>query len=164
MTGTEDRLEGASTWEQDLYSNMKAHLEEEVSLLSEYSAAAESTTSRAFAYLVRLLMNDERSHHMTMEALSATLKHDAELGGAMREVPYLDLYKAEGRMLMELTQKLLDRERQDAKSLKRLAKRLRDVDQNTLWGLLVSNMRRDTDKHIAVLKFVLRHAHAGNRP
>jgi len=53
---------------------------------------------------------------------------------------------------------------QDAKSLKRLARQLRDVDENTLWGLLVSNMRRDTDKHIAALKFVLRHADAGNRP
>jgi len=113
MTRSEDRLEGASTWEQDLYSHMRAHLAEEVSLLSEYCVAAESTRSRAFAYLVRLLMDDERSHHMMMEALAATLKHDAELGGGTPEVPYLDFYRVEGQVLEELTQKLLDRERED---------------------------------------------------
>ena len=31
------------------------------------------------------------------------------------------------------------------------------MEDTTLWGLLVDIMRRDTDKHIAILKFARKH-------
>ena len=58
--------------------------------------------------------------------------------------------------MRELTERLLQREREDAEELKRLHRQLKDVRNTSLWDLLVSNMRRDTDKHIEILDFVLR--------
>ena len=150
-----ERLVGASVWEQNIYSQLKSHLSEEVSLLSEYATAAESTTSRAFAYVVGLLMEDERQHHRLMEDLISALEHDAEFRPGSPKIPYLDLDRDNRALVKASTQTLLQREREDAKSLKRLSKELRGVADCTLWSLLVSNMRRDTDKHISVLKFVL---------
>jgi hypothetical protein len=59
-----------------------------------------------------------------------------------------------------VTNRLLEHEEADEKELERLQKELRDVSGTTLWGLLVELMQRDTDKHIAVLKFVKKHLNA----
>jgi hypothetical protein len=148
---------GASVWERDLYNHLATHAETENVLLKEYAAAAEETDSKAFAYLVNLLIDDERRHHETFEALASSLKTEAELGGDEPEIPYLDLDRADRAQVRELSERMLERETQDAAELKRLHRELRSVKDTTLWDLLVSNMRADTDKHIAVLEFVLRH-------
>ena len=147
---------GASVWERDLYDHLATHIENESSLLQDYVAAAEETDSKAFAYLVNLLIDDERRHHGTFAALAASLKTEAELSGDEPEIPYLDLDRADRAQVRELTERLLQREREDAKELKRLHGQLKDVRNTSLWDLLVSNMRRDTDKHIEILDFVLR--------
>ena len=148
---------GASVWERDLYNHLATHVENESSVLKEYAAAAEKTDSKAFAYLVNLLIDDERRHHGTFAALASSLKTEAELGGAEPEIPYLDLDRADRAQVRELSERLLEREKADAKELKQLHGQLRGVKDTSLWDLLVSNMRRDTDKHIEVLEFVLRH-------
>ena len=147
---------GASVWERDLYNHLATHIENESSLLQDYVAAAEETDSKAFAYLVNLLLDDERRHHGTFAALASSLKTEAELGGEEPEIPYLDLDRADRAQVRELTERLLQREREDAEELKRLHRQLKDVRNTSLWDLLVSNMRRDTDKHIEILDFVLR--------
>jgi rubrerythrin len=148
---------GASVWERDLYNHLATHIENESAVLKEYATAAEATDSKAFAYLVNLLIDDERRHHETFEALAESLKTEAELGGEEPEIPYLDLDRADRGFVRELSERLIEREKQDAEELKRLHKALRDVKDTTLWDLLVSIMRRDTDKHIEILDFVLRH-------
>jgi rubrerythrin len=148
---------GASVWERDLYNHLATHVENESALLQEYVAAAKETDSKAFAYLVDLLIQDERRHHGTFAALAASLKSEAELSDQEPEIPYLDLDRADRAQVRELSERLLEREKQDAEELKRLHKQLRDVKDTTLWDLLVNNMRVDTDKHIAILEFVLRH-------
>jgi hypothetical protein len=57
-----------------------------------------------------------------------------------------------------LTDQLLKSERQDARELKRLRRKLRSVRHTTLWDLLVDLMERDTQKHIAILRFAQKHA------
>jgi bacterioferritin (cytochrome b1) len=72
-------------------------------------------------------------------------------------VPRLDLDRVERAELRETTDRLLEHEKADAKELDRLRKELRDVKDTTLWGLLVDIMQRDTEKHIAILRFVQQH-------
>jgi len=148
---------GASVWERGLYEHLATHVEKESALLREYAAVAETTDSKAFAYLVNLLITDERRHHGTFEALASSLKTEAELSGQEPEIPYLDLDRADRAQVREMSERLLEQERQDAEELKRLHRELRSVKDTTLWDLLVSNMRADTDKHIAILEFVVRH-------
>jgi hypothetical protein len=51
----------------------------------------------------------------------------------------------------------MDNEEQDRRELKRLRRQLRDVKDTTLWDLLVELMERDTERHIAILRFVSKH-------
>jgi len=148
---------GASVWEHQLFEHLTGHIERERAMLQEYAAAAAETDSKAFAYVVGLLAEDERRHHQIFAALARSLKSEAELGGETPEVPYLDFHRADTERVRELTQTLLRDEEADGRELRRLHDLLHDVKDTTLWDLLVSLMRRDTDKHIAMLEFVLRH-------
>ena len=129
-------------------------------MLEEYVTAAEGTQSKALAYLVNLLVEDEHRHHRFFNELASSLKSEAELSGVEPVIPRLDLRLVDSADLLATSRRLLEHERSDAAELKRLHKELRDLQDTTLWGLLVEIMQRDTEKHIAILKFVEDHAKA----
>src|ERR1700722_12815915 len=156
-------LVGASVWEQGLYCHLTTHIERERGILQEYAKAAKETDSKAFAYVVGLLGEDERRHHQLFVSLASSLKTEAELSGGEPEIPYLDFDRADRKAVRELTERLLRSEDQDARDLKDLHNQLRDVKDTTLWDLIVTLMRRDTDKHMAMLEFVLHHTTADKR-
>jgi hypothetical protein len=149
---------GASVWEHELFEHLTGHIERERGILQEYAAAANETDSKAFAYVVGLLFDDERRHHQLFAALAESLKIEAELSGAEPAVPYMDFGRADTQKVRQLTKRLLQSEAEDAHELKRLHNLLHDVKDTTLWDLIVGLMRRDTDKHIAMLEFVLHHS------
>jgi bacterioferritin (cytochrome b1) len=60
--------------------------------------------------------------------------------------------------LLDATRRFLAVERDDAKQLRQLMKELHDVEDTTLWALLVRLMLLDTEKHIEILRFVQRRA------
>jgi bacterioferritin (cytochrome b1) len=70
----------------------------------------------------------------------------------------VDFHQVDASAVFEVSDRLLKKEREDAQELKRLQRELRDVKDTTLWSLLVDVMRHDTDKHIAILEFVEKHA------
>ena len=148
---------GASVWELELFNHLTTHIQQERVLLDEYAQAADATESKAFAYLVGMLFDEERRHHELFRKLAASLKTEAELSGAEPEIPYLDFDRVDRARVRDLTERLLFREQDDAGELKRLHNQLHDVKDTTLWDLIVTMMRRDTDKHIAILEFVMRH-------
>ena len=149
---------GASLWERELFDHLTQHVAHERGLLEEYATAAQTTESAALAYLINLLIADERRHHLIFEQLARSLKSSAEIRASSPDVPRID-FDAENRAeVLEVTARLLDREEQDLRELKRLRRQLRDVKDTTLWDLLAELMERDTDKHIAILEFVRGHA------
>lgn len=152
---------GASVWERALFDHLVDHVQREWESLKDYAEAAARTDSRAFAYIVGLLAEDERRHHALFADLAASLKTEAELRDSAPAIPHMDFDKANAAEIRELTLSLLKNEEQDAKDLKRLHEQLQEVKHTTLWDLLVSLMRRDTDKHIAMLEFVLQHTSSG---
>jgi rubrerythrin len=150
-------LHGASVWERQLFEHLTDHTRREGAMLSEYAAIAEATESKALKYVLDLLLEDERRHHRYFNELAASLKSQAELSADDPAVPRLDLDRVDRAELRATTDRLLEHERSDAKELERLRKELRDVKDTTLWGLLVEIMERDTEKHIAMLRFVQQH-------
>jgi signal transduction histidine kinase len=149
---------GASTWERDLYAHLTSHAEGERGLLQEYRSAADTSPSKALRYLVNLLIEDEMRHHRIFTELAESLKNEALLGGHDPIIPYLDLDQAANRDgVIDLTDQLLKKEQKDAQELKRIGHELHDVKDTTLWGLLIDVMQRDTDKHIAILRFAKKH-------
>lgn len=148
-------LVGASVWEDELYSHLLHHASEEQGTIERYQALASESDSGAFRYLVEQIVEDEKRHHRWMADLAATIKAAADMTPA--PLPSLDLYKA-GADVLAATDELLRIERADRKALKRLEREMADVRDTTVWVLIVQLMVIETDKHIAILDFIRRHA------
>jgi rubrerythrin len=155
---TDESSAGPSSWERQLYAHLKGHVETERAMLEKYAEVAERTDSKAFRYLVKLLIDDEVRHHRIFNELAESLETEALMKGEEPDIPYLDFQRADRGAVLEGAKELLDNEERDVAELKRLKRELRDVKDTSLWELLVELMQRDTEKHIAILKFVRKHA------
>jgi hypothetical protein len=109
------------------------------------------------ASVVNLLIEDERRHHRLFAERASSLKTDIDWSGDPL-VPRMDPDRSNRAAVVEATEKLLQREEEDARESKRSQREPNVFKDTTLWGLLVELMQRDTDKHIAILHFVQRHA------
>jgi len=147
----------ASVWERQLIDYLNQHTEHEGQLLHEYVAAARETDSKALAYLLDILVEDELRHHAWFRQLARTVEAGSNLNFADPPVPHFDLDRADSAALLEVTKRLIANERNDLKELRRLRKELRSVEDTTLWALLVDIMIRDTEKHLAILRFAQGH-------
>ncbi len=158
MSMTDESSAGPSPWERQLHAHLSAHVETERALLQKYTEVAERTDSKAFGYLVKLLIDDEMRHHRLFSELAGSLETEALVKGEEPAVPYLDFHRADHDAVLEGAKELLENEERDVGELKRLQRDLRDVKDTSLWALLVELMHRDTEKHIAILNFVRQHA------
>ena len=152
-----DTLVGASVLEQGIYNHLLSHVEAERGILESYRDAAERSESSAFRYLVNLIVEDEIRHHKRFSELAEALRSDAELSADPPVVPRLDWYKADRKVISELTDGLIAQEKADAKELERLRRELKDVKDTTMWVLLVKLMEADTAKHLEILNFIRHH-------
>src|SRR5439155_20205917 len=109
-------------------------------------------------YLVGLILEDEARHHRLFRELVNRLKSDIDWKEYGPQVPYLGAARGDREQLVDATQRFLDFEHEDEKSLQRLQKELRPYRDTTLFSLLVQLMQLDTKKHIAILKFIQRSA------
>jgi rubrerythrin len=153
---TDESSAGASAWERQLYAHLTSHVQKERGILERYSQVAERTESKAFRYLVNMLIEDEIRHHKLFAQLAESLQNEAQ-GGTDPIVPYVDFDGRDGAEVRDGSKELMENEEHDLRELKRLQRELRDVKDTTLWGMLVELMERDTEKHIAILRFVRQH-------
>ena len=146
---------GASVWEQEIYDYVTGHVVNEGAILDEYQRLAHDPSgSPAFRYLADLILADERRHHQIFNDLAESIRQMAELRLDDEPIPSLHGLKADRERIMATTEQLLETERADAKELKQLAKKLKDMRETTLWGLLLELMQDDTSKHIKILQFI----------
>lgn len=149
------RIAGASVWEQEIYDYVSDHVATEGAILEEYQRLAEDPSgSPAFRYLAGLILADERRHHQFFNDLAEWIRQMAEVRLEHEPIPSLHGLKADRERIIATTGRLLEAERADAKELKALAKKLKDLRETTLWGLLLEVMEDDTSKHIKILKFI----------
>jgi len=159
MTDMKDESSaGASTMERELYAHFVNHVETERAVLEEYVSVAEKSESKAFRYLVNLLIEDEIRHHRIFMEIADSIKTESLTGEEDEVVPGMDLYRVDRVKTLASTTILLKNEKDDAIELKRLQRLLKDLQDATLWSLLVELMQLDTRKHIAILRFVRKHA------
>ena len=155
------RIPNASVVEQELYDHVTAHGKNEGEVLEAYAELAERTDSPAFAFLARLILEDERRHHQMLDALAESIRSTAELTGRPSPIPDLALFKADRDRILVETERFLALEKEDNKQLDRLAKDLKDVRDTTLWELVVRLMQDDNAKHQRILEFIRARAREG---
>ena len=154
---TPTMADGSTTWVEKLYNHVNQHVQVEQGLLEGYISATSGTESAALAYLVDLIVEDEKRHHRMFSEFAAALKHNLNWTSFGDEVPAMDFYKADPAQIRKLTDELLANEEGDLLELKHLHKMVKEAKDANLWDLLVQIMQRDTEKHIAILTFIKRH-------
>ncbi len=155
---TNESSAGPSATDRALFAHLNSHIATERGLLEEYSDIAERTESRAFRYLVNLLIEDEIRHHRIFSELAESVEAIALMKAEEPAVPFIDFVRADQKAVLEATERLLNHENEDADELKRLQRELRKTKDDSMMGLLVELMQRDTQKHIAILQFVRKRA------
>jgi recombinational DNA repair protein (RecF pathway) len=156
-------LAAASLWEAELYEHLTSHEKKERLVLADYYEAAGGSGSAAFTYLADLIVEDEIRHHRLFSELASALRSDIELRTEEPAVPRPANWGSDPERLLAATEGLLAQEREDARELHHLAEVLEELEDVTLWPLLVRLMEMDTAKHIAVLTFVRRGTRAALR-
>lgn len=147
-------LPGASPWEQRLYDKAVRHVEDEREILDGYEALVEETDSPAFAFLARVILDDERRHHRLLQDLAETIRISVEMGDQPTPIPDLALFKADRDRILVETERFLAIERRDNRELDALAADLRHVRKHTLWQLILRLIQRDNEKHREILQFI----------
>ena len=146
---------GTREWEQDVFEHISNHGHVEGEILDEYARLADDETiSPAFSYLAGIILEDEVRHHRVFEELAETMRQMGANSHETPPIPSLRGLHADRVQIQRVTDRLLDVERADQRELKDLAKRLKEFDKVTLWGLLIELMLDDTEKHIKILKFI----------
>ena len=153
---TNESSAGPSAMDRALYAHLTNHIAAERGLLEEYSDIAIRTESKAFRYLVNLLIEDEIRHHRIFSELAESLETIALIKPGEPVVPFIDFARTDRDAVLNATKRLLELESEDARELNRLQRELRETKDDSLNGLLVELMQRDTQKHIAILRFVRR--------
>ena len=147
-------IPGASVWEQQVYDHITQHVDDEMEVIRAYAALAEETDSPAFAYLARLILEDERRHHTLLADLAETIKTSAQLSSEATPIPDLGMWGADREQILAETERYLDLEKKDNKELDALAKELHDVRDTTIWELVIRLIQKDNEKHQRILKFI----------
>lgn len=138
-----------------MYNHLTTHGVVEGEILNTYKELAESgETSAAFRYLAGIILEDEVRHHKMFDDLAESMRQMGELRVEDSPIPPLHGLREDRDLIMEVTERLLEVERDDKKELKALANEYKPYRDTTLWGLLVELMRLDTEKHIMILKFM----------
>jgi hypothetical protein len=143
-----------SEWEERLYAHFTAHTEQERELLESYAKLAQQSPNEFVRYLTDMLLEDEERHHRMFRQLANAIVSDATLQRQEDDVPPV-LPTRDAPELLASARKMLALEEEDKEGLARLRKELRPVASTTLWDLLVEIAERDTEKHLAILRFVV---------
>lgn len=141
-----------------LYEHLTEHVTTERTMLTRYLEVVEQSESKAFRFLIELLVEDEKRHHGLFEQWANVLKGILYGKVAEPQIPPMDFDKANSGAVLDGARELLANEKRDLAELKQLKRTIRDYRDTTLWSVLVEIMIRDTQKHIAILDFVCKHA------
>jgi len=144
----------ASPWEQRVYDHLVAHVEGESEILHAYQELADGTDSPAIAYLVRMILDDERRHHALLNDLAETIRRSAELSGEPTPIPDMGMFRADRAEILAQTERFIALEDEDNRELERLARDLRNVRNTTLWQLVLHIIQDDNAKHRRILAFI----------
>lgn len=152
------RATGASVEVVELVQLLARHGKEEGRLLAEYQAVEDSTNDPAAKYLVGLILDDERRHHLMLVEMANSIAWDT-----LSETPEPSLPRLSWRVdekLLEQTRQLRQAEEQDRRELESMRRRLRPYADTTVWSLVLEIMLLDTDKHATILRFLEDHSRA----
>lgn len=143
--------------ERDILADLAEHGDREIDALRAYRGLLEDITDPAVAYLVEQVLDDERRHHRLIADMIDALRKDIDFDDRDPALPFVERYSphsAVGQALVMHTQQLIDIEESDRESLQATLADLSERADTSLLPVLVRIMLADTDKHIAILRYI----------
>ncbi len=131
---------------------LTAHRDREQRVVDAYERLAAESDDEAVRYLCRMAIEDERRHHRMVEEM--TYRVESWRTGLALEPSTPVLQPKFDPELLDATHALIDLEHEDAKELRRLERELRYSPATSLLPLLAELMVQDSEKHLAVLRFI----------
>jgi hypothetical protein len=131
---------------------LKTHGPRESEALAAYQRLAEEADEGAHAYLMGLILEDERRHHRTIEEMLNAVQ--SFVWDIKVEPSTPDAVPVPDERFYQETRRLLAFEREDARELRTLKKALRQSKAWSVHSLLVDLMIQDTNKHIKILEYI----------
>jgi rubrerythrin len=141
-----------STWAERVTAHMEQHLRGEREVVDGYEELR-ADTSGTIAYLLDIVISDERRHHRLFAELArsvGSLVSGTESNAdAVPAQTHID--EPQRLRLLEATRGFIQVERDDERQLHDLERELRPVRTTTVWPLLIEMMALDTEKHLKIL-------------
>lgn len=145
-------------WAQELAHYLQQHMDTEREALREYAHLAEETKSEQIRFLINIILDDEVRHHRIFQDMVNWIRAEhAQRDDIETAMGFGPSFSGDEREhLIEMTEGLLELEREDESDLKDLEKMVTEVADTAWWSTLVDSMRHDTRKHIMLLEAVKR--------
>ncbi|HLX77611.1 MAG TPA: ferritin family protein [Acidimicrobiales bacterium] len=149
--------ERRTLWTSQLLERMAEHVSSEKAVLEKYRGLARDTAEPDVRYLLSLIAEEEERHHALMAEIANAIRRDFRheiFEPAVPELTETPLPLG----LVGATLEMLAIEENDERELRRLASELVASPRQTMWPLLVEMLIADTEKHAAILRFILQRA------
>lgn len=146
------------TWARSLADHLQRHMDSERGVLIEYEQLGTEVSDERVAYLLRLIVADERRHHQMFEEMVNWLWAETESrpvsGPRIPTHRPRPLDDDQRQRLRQRTDDLLAFEREDMGELEELHDVVKAVEDTAWWSAVVEAMEHDTRKHIALVEFI----------
>jgi rubrerythrin len=140
-----------------LIAQLNRHVSSEKAVLERYRNLARATTQYDVRFLLTMIAEEEEGHHARLAQIVNAIGGDFRnelFEPALPDLSDLPLpFDLEGE-----TRAMLEIEWRDESEMRELKEMLSRIDGAQLWVLLVETMIADTEKHQAILRFILEHA------
>ncbi len=151
------RTDDENTAVDELIVQMRRHVASEKAILERYRNLARTTTRDDIRYLLTMIAEEEERHHARMAEITNAIRrnfHHEIFEPAVPDFSALPLPFD----LSEETRAMLEIEQRDEEEMGVLAGALSGIDGSEIWVMLVGTLIADTQKHKAILEFILHHA------
>ena len=144
-------------WAQQLTHYLQEHMDTEREALRSYAHLAEETKSDRVRFLIQMVIDDEVRHHRLFQDMIHWMRSEHSGREDIESRIGKDVATGVGderEHLIEMTEGLLEMERDDERELKELERIVTEVADTAWWSSLVEAMRLDTRKHIMLMEAI----------
>lgn len=136
-----------------LLNELEAHEQKEEKFIEGYRKILADVRNPVTCFVIQMVLSDEEKHRGVIHSMVSTLKGsltwtkpEGTLEGAADDA-------AINRELLAVTDQFIEVEKSGIREYKLLLKDIVDYYQG-LFGILVSSMIRDSEKHVELLEFI----------
>jgi rubrerythrin len=138
---------------------LEAHAAAEVHDVGTCQQIAQRTADPAVRFLFDLVLEDEQRHHSVIQSMIRRLQEEVEFVPSPDAMPVADAPTSADPEMVASVRALIRDEQEGARYLRHLA-RQEPALYGGLFSMLLETIARDSEKHAAIFRYVLRRLEA----